>query len=194
MRLGWLLLVLVSLSNYAFSQEEDSCYAGVYLTQDDFINNRLSHTINTGVKGNKLDFSFPADLTLAVKLITQDTTLKFEAGSIYGFNDCKKVFRYFRGGKDLKAQEDYYRVEEIEGLVIYSSAFVSGEEIFYSLDLSSPIHRLTLKDLKRDFEEYPAFIEAAKKLNADPGEGLAARDEQGNYRINVLYRELAGAK
>src|SRR5262249_39894722 len=126
---------------------------------------------------------------LAVKVITADTTLKFDAGSIYGFNDCGKVFRYFQGGKELNAQEDYYKVEEINGLVIYSSAFVSDAEIFYSLDLTSPIHRLTMENLKDDFKNYPEFLEAAKKLNSQPGDGLGTRDEKGNFKINSLYHE-----
>jgi hypothetical protein len=48
----------------AYSQKTDSCFAGVFITQDDFINNHLSYKINTDVKDHKLSFTFPADLHL----------------------------------------------------------------------------------------------------------------------------------
>jgi hypothetical protein len=174
---------------WVYSQSADSCVAGVYLTQEDFVNNHLSHQINTNRKGNKLDFTFPADLTLAVKLVTPDTTLKFDAGTIYGYSDCGKIFRYYHGGKELNAQEDYYQLKEAGGMIIYSSAFVSGEEIFYSLTLTSPIHRLTIENLKQDFKSYPNFIEVAKKLNQKPADGLSTKDENDKYEINILYSE-----
>ena len=106
MKFNILLLAALLCTSFLFSQDKDSCKAGVYLTKDDFLNNRLSHVIHTGEKGTKLDFTFPADMTLAVKLITPDTTLKFEAGTIYGYNDCGRIFRYYHGGKELNAQED----------------------------------------------------------------------------------------
>ena len=192
MKFNILLLSALLCTSFLFSQDKDSCKAGVYLTKDDFLNNRLSHVIHTGEKGTKLDFTFPADMTLAVKLITPDTTLKFEAGTIYGYNDCGRIFRYYHGGKELNAQEDYYEVKEVKDLVIYSSAFVSDEETFYSRTLSDPIHRLTLQNLEDDFKSNPAFLEAVKKLNREPGEGLATKDESGHYLINKLYKETGG--
>lgn len=182
-------LLLLLECRILYSQQKDSCEAGVYVAQDDFVNNRLSYKINTGVKGNKLEFTFPSDMTLAVKIITPDTTFKFAPGSIYGYNDCGKIFRYFEGGKELNAQEDYYQVEEAGGLILYSSAFVSDNETFYSKTLTSPIHRLVMENLKKDFKNHPQFIEAAKELNKKVGDGLATRDENGKYLINKIYQE-----
>ena len=182
-------MILLFIVIRGHSQNADSCLSGVYVTQDDFVHNRLSHQINTGEKGNKIDFTFPADLSLAVKITTPDTTLKFEPGTIYGYNNCGKVSRYFKGGKELNAQEDYYELEEVGNLVIYSSILISDAEIFYSLDLTSPIHRLTLQNLKSDFKNYPDFLSEAKKINKKPGEGLGTRDAQGNFQINQIYEE-----
>jgi hypothetical protein len=185
----FLLLAGLILSLSLHSQNKDNCISGVYVTQDDFAHNRLSHQINTGEKGNKLEFAIPADMTLAVKLITPDTTLKFDPGTIYGYNECGKVFRYFKGGKELDAQEDYYEVKEVKPLIIYTSAFVSGNETFYSRSISDPIHRLTMDNLQSDFKNDAAFLEAAKKLNREPGDGLATKDKSGSYRINQVYGE-----
>lgn len=171
------------------AQKTDSCFAGVYVTQEDFIHNRISNKINPAEKGYKFSFNFPADLTLTLKITTPDSTFKFPPGSIYGYNECGKIYRFFPGGKELTAQEDFYKIEEAEkGLVIYSSVFVSNGEIFYSMELNSPIHRLILKNLERDFEPYPEFISKAKKLKGGP-DGIPARDENG-FRIMKFYREI----
>jgi len=172
-----------------YSQAKDSCETGVYITQDDFVNNRLSYKINTSEKGNKLEFTFPSDMTLAVKIITPDTTFKFIPGSIYGYNDCGKIFRYFEGGKELNAQAEYYKIEEAGELILYSSGFISDNETFYSKTLTSPIHRLVMENLKKDFKNHHEFLDAAKKLNKKVGDGLATRDESGKFLINKIYQE-----
>lgn len=184
--LRWLLaLGLLLLCNPGNAQSRPSCYSGVYKTSDDFMHDRLSYKVSTAETGYKLDFTFPADLTLTLKIEDEDTTMKFPPGSIYGFRDCHKVYRFFPGGKELNVQEDYYKIEEAGSLIIYSSAFVSGEEIFYSIDLTAPIHRLTLRNLKEDFKDDPAFISEAKKLKKRP-DGLTTRNANG-FEILKLY-------
>ena len=168
----------------AHSQKTDSCFAGVFITQDDFINNHLSYKINTAVKDYKLSFTFPADFTLTLKIMTPDTTFKFAPGTIYGFSECGSVYRYYPGGKELNAQEDFYKIEEAGGLIIYSSVFVSGDEIFYSTSLTSSIRRLTLRNLKEDFWNYSDFIAKVEKMKRR----LADRDENG-FLIMDLYEE-----
>ena len=172
----------------AYSQKTDSCFAGVFITQDDFVNNHLSYKINTAAKDYKLSFTFPADFTLTLKIVTPDTIFKFAPGTIYGFSECGRVYRYYPGGKELNAQEDFYKIEEAGGLIIYSSAFVSGDEIFYSMSLTSSIRRLTLRNLKEDFRNYPDFIEKVEKMKLR----LADRDDNG-FLIMDLYEESVSA-
>jgi hypothetical protein len=183
------LLAFVFSELTAHAQKMDSCVAGVFMTKDDFIHDRVSHKIKTAEKGNKFDFNFPADLTLTLKISTPDSTFKFPPGSIYGYRECGKIFRFFPGGRELNAQEDFYEIEEAEkSFVLYSSEFVSGNEIFYSLGLTSPIHRLTFKNLKRDFKDYPDFISEAKKLKHST-DGIPSRSKNG-FCIMKFYREL----
>jgi hypothetical protein len=183
--------VLVAFSVFilpAHAQKTDSCFAGVFITQDDFINHRLSHKINTAVKDHKLGFTFPADFTLTLKIVTPDSTFKFAPGSIYGFSECGRVYRFYPGGKELNAQEDFYRIEEARGMIIYSSVFVSGDEIFYSTSLTSSIRRLTLRNLKEDFWNYPNFIAKVEKMKRR----LADRDENG-FLVVKLFEESVNA-
>lgn len=185
-----LIVIFLSIQP-AYSLQTDSCLAGVFISEDDFVNNHLSYKINTAAEGHKLNFSFPADLTLTLKIITPDTTFKFAHGTIYGISECGSIYRYSPGGKDLNAQEDFYKIEEAGGLIIYSSLFISGDEIFYSTSLTSSIRRLTLENLKEDFEDYPDFIAELKKMKRQ-AESLAARDKDG-FRIMDLYTEMVSS-
>jgi hypothetical protein len=172
----------------AHSQKAEPCFAGVFITQDDFISNHLSYKINTALKDYKLSFTFPADFTLTLKIVTPDSTLKFPPGTIYGFSECGSVYRYYSGGKELNAQEDFYKIEEAGGLVIYSSVFVSGDEIFYSTNLTSSIRRLTLRNLKEDFWNHPDFIAKVEKMKSR----IADRNDNG-FIIMDLYEESVSA-
>ena len=103
-QVGTCLVAVLLFVLSAHSQKIDSCFAGVFITQDDFVNNHLAYKINTAVKDYKLGFTFPADFTLTLKITTPDTTCKFPPGTIYGFSECGSVYRYFPGEKELNAQ------------------------------------------------------------------------------------------
>lgn len=170
------------------AQKTDSCLAGVYLTYDDFKNNRLSYKVNTDRKGNSFGFI----LNKTIKIITPSDTVKLKMGSIYGFNDCSSIYRYSPDVEFL-SPEDYYKIEEIGNetnkLTIYTSVFYGWSEHFFSTGLNAPIHRLNIKHLEKDFGGiFPEFIKEAKKLNKD-AEGLDARDEKGHFLINELYQQ-----
>ena len=163
-QVGSCLVAVLLFMLPAHSQKSDSCFAGVFITQDDFINNHLSYKINTAVKDHKLSFTFPADFTLTLKIVTPDTTFKFAPGTIYGFSECGSVYRYYPGGKELNAQEDFYKIEEAGGLIIYSSVFVSGDEIFYSTSLNILHSPAYVKKFERGFLELSGFYCESRKI------------------------------
>ena len=188
MKRGFFVITLILTTVAVFGQSKDSCYAGVYLTKADFVAKHLTHKINENIKGDKLKFTFPADLTFTIKIISPDSTIIFKPGTIFGYYECGEIFRY-SPGTEWNGQEDYYKIEESKGLIIYSSAFISGAESFYSLNPTSPIHRLTMKNLEVDFKDHPDFIIALKKLNKDVDDGLATRNKDGSFIVNQVYRE-----
>ncbi len=189
MRKITLAFLLMSLSLVAFAQKSDQGYAGVYMTKENFINNRLSYKINTADKGDKLKFIPIADWTLTIRIVTPDSVQTFKRGTIYGYYENGKVYRYAPPG-NLYAAEDYYRVEDDRGLVIYTSEFNGGSEYYYSTDLTAPIQLLNLKNIKRDFKSQPQFVSAVKRLNKKEVHGeLAKRDSQGNFIINKIYTQ-----
>lgn len=181
--------LLLGCPALAQKEKKDTCHAGVYITESDFLNYRLSHKIRENSKGYKFGLSAPADLKLEIRIEKPDTVLKYKAGSAYGFAECGKNYRYFKGD-ELDAPDDFYRVEETAGLVIYTSALVTGNEHYYSLSRTGKIRRLRIKNLEEDFKHKPEFIEAAKELNKKPEIGnLAKRDENGRFIINKIYTE-----
>jgi hypothetical protein len=184
-----LLILLMMIATVGFAQVKVCCYGGVYLDKADFLANRLSYKINECVKGDNIRFSFPADLTLTLKISKPDSVFTFKPGTIYGYYECGNIYRY-SPGTEWNGQEDYYKIEEVKSLVIYSSVFISGAETFYSLNLTAPIHRLTMKNLETDFKDHPDFINAIKKLNKDVGDGLATRNTDGTFLINKIYGEI----
>lgn len=188
MKKGLVLTLLITATQILPAQKNDPCYAGVYLGKQDFLNNNLSYKIDKNVKGNKLDFSTPADMTLLLKIETQDSIVKFRPGEIYGYHDCGKSYRY-SPGTELNAQRDYYKILETRGLVIYSSLFLSGSEIFYSVDLGSPIHRLTVKNLENDFSAQSRFLASVRELNKKGKDGLTTLRKDGSFEINKIYSE-----
>jgi hypothetical protein len=188
-----LFVLLLTTCKAVVAQHNRHCEAGVYLTTDDFINGRLSFKIDPGAPGYKLEIPVPADWTLIVKIVTPDTVMRFKPGTIFGYADCNKTFRYYAGG-DLYAPEDFYRIEENGPLVIYTAVFVSMGEYFYSKTPGSAIHRLNLKNLRRDFKDQPQFLDAAKRLKRKELRGnLAKLDNNGAFTINKLYSEMVAS-
>ena len=180
------LIIMLSAFRFAHAQKIDSCYAGVYITKEDFINHSVSYITNIGAKGNRLNFTFPAG-NMVLKIVTHDNaTLKYRPGEIYGYTECGYIFRYSKGG-ELYAPEDYYRVEESGELVIYSSRFKRGNEYFYSVSSTSTIHRLSMKNLTHDFGKYTAFMTDVNKLKNNSTEGLSKRDQAGLFLLNKIY-------
>jgi hypothetical protein len=144
------LLSFFLVSGVVFAEKIDSCYAGIYVTQSDFLQNRASFKINENVSGYNLGFTFPADLTFELKIITPDSIMRIKPGTVYGYFECGSVYRY-SFGTGIEAQDGYYKIEEIKEMVIYSCPLLYGSETFYSLNPTSDIKRLTKKNLEADF-------------------------------------------
>lgn len=92
------IILLFTCQFIVFSQKKDSCYAGVYLTEKDFLNNKLSYKINKEAKGYKFEFPPPADWKLEIKIVRPDTVIRFKEGMVYGYYECGKIYRYSDGG------------------------------------------------------------------------------------------------
>ncbi len=179
-----LSLVCLTIAMQMAIAQKDTCIAGVYLTYEDLMNNHLTNKIDANIKGNKFGFILFKE---TIKISTPETKVKYAAGSIYGYSYCGIRFRYSPGG-ELYAPEDYYKINEVGGIIIYSSVFWGGSEYFYSKDLSASIHRLNINNLTKDFGDNTEFMVAIKKLKSG-ADGLSAHDKKGHFTINTIYTE-----
>lgn len=193
------IIAFTTLISHADGQTKirsDSCYSGVYITYEDFIKNQISHKVDPHNTENSFGFVLGSK---TIKIVGPESTVKFKIGSVYGYIDCGNIYRY-SPNVELLSPEDYYKLEEMGGeesgkLVIYTSVFYGGTEHFFSTRLNSPIHRLNINHLRKDFEgSFPEFIEAAKKMASKNGGDIAAKDANGKFLINNLYFQLVSLK
>ena len=47
-----------------------------------------------------------------------------------------------------------------------------------------------MTNLKNDFGISPRFIDAVKKLKSNSSDGLYAKDKEGHFMINKVYKEI----
>jgi outer membrane pore protein E len=179
-----LSLVCLTIAMQMAIAQKDTCMAGVFLTYNDFMNNKLTNKIDTKIKGNEFGFVLFKE---TIKVITPEAKTKYAAGSIYGYSYCGVRYRYSPGG-ELYAPEDYYEIEEVGGIVIYSSVFWGGSEYFYSKDLSTPIHRLNINNFEKDFGNNTDFMTAIRKSKSR-WDGLSTHDKNNHFTINSIYTE-----
>jgi outer membrane pore protein E len=179
-----LSLICLTITIQMAVAQKDTCMAGVFLTYNDFLNNKLTNKIDTKIKGNKFGFILFKE---TIKVITPETKIKYAPGSIYGYYYCGMRYRYSPGG-ELYAPEDYYKIEEMDGIVIYSSVFWGGSEYFYSKDLSTPIHRLNMSNLEKDFGDNTDFMTAVRKSKSR-SDGLSKHNKNNHFTINSIYTE-----
>ncbi|GGE19054.1 MULTISPECIES: hypothetical protein [Sphingobacterium] len=124
------------------------------------------------------------------KLILKDEQQKskFSHGSLWGYQRGEDVFRYFDKGTTFGTY-GYHKIIGSNGLIIYSKyerggyRYASRTYYFYSKDLNSPLERLSVKNLEKDFSN-PSFISEVKALKS-----LTESDSKGNLMINVIYNK-----
>lgn len=162
----YLTLTLLLISVSGFTQDNNCIGAGVYLTYDDFVINKLSNTINFNQQGSKFKFAFPSWYpNVKIKIFTPDTTkywqryvVKFKPGSIYGYYRYGKIYRYAEG-KGVFSPYGYFEIiKEMTGLIVYrqytSHHHGSDYHYFYSIDFKSAIKPMDKKHLTADTSNF----------------------------------------
>ncbi len=179
------LIICFFILYSATAQNQDSCFVGVYLTLNNFQHNQISNKTNTDQAGN--NYKLSADGT--VKISSKDAVIKYNADTIYAVNLCGSIYRYSNKG-ELYAPQDFYKIEDTKGLIIYTSMYWGGKEYFYSTKLNSQIHRLSIKNLSADFANNKEFLAAIKKLKKDYPNGLESKDSDKHFIINQVYNQI----
>ena len=169
----------------AVSQNEIECIkkGGIYLTSKDFANNTFTDSVCLDNEKNKIALRSGN----MIVIISNGEKRKYSEGDIYGYYDGEKKRRYYYNG--AFSSFGYYSVKDTNGLIIYHKrgtsmtpdAF-SSDYYFYSIGYDNPMKSLTLKNLKKDFNN-KEFIKEVKALK-DLGEKI-----EDDFKINVLYKK-----
>lgn len=113
---------------------------------------------------------------------------KFTHGSLWGYQRGENVFRYFDKGT-IFGTYGYHKIIGNSGLIIYSKyerggyRYASRTYYFYSKDLNTPLEKLSVKNLEKNFNN-PSFISEVKALKS-----LTKSDSKGNLIINTIYNK-----
>lgn len=156
---------------------------GVYLTEDDFKSNTLSYSASTD-PGNYIVVERDK-----LELFRNGEKTTFKPGSVYGyFQDGVKYCGYRKSLFFNRFR--YYKVIDESGLIVYalesSGHKVSGYTFYYySLDLSSPIIRITKRAIRKSFAYYPEFVSQVNDRMDD--QSVWVVDEHGRTILNKLY-------
>jgi hypothetical protein len=179
----WTLLIFCAVKLH--SQDKDlPIGSGVYLTEQDFSNNVLT------------DYSLTDDENYLVERFSKKVEVSrngikrvYRFGAIYGY--LKDGIKYRSYGSSTKFFSDYgyYKVIDDSGLIIYakkSSGHKSGGRLwyYYSNSLTSPLKLISKRNLRKDFNDRPYFLELVAK-SVKSREYLV--EVEGKLLINQIY-------
>jgi hypothetical protein len=181
-----ILFSILLIPLIGISQDETKCskQGGVYLTAKDFANNTFTDSICLDNEKNKIVLRGPGN---TIVIISENEKRKYDEGKIYGFSDGEKKYRYYYDG--AFSSFGYYSIADTNGLIIYYKRSydpaivpIPSDVYFYSIGYDSPMKSLTLKNLKKDFDnkEFIKEVEALKDL----GEKI-----EDDFKINDLYKK-----
>lgn len=181
-----ILFSILLIPLIGISQDETKCskQGGVYLTAKDFANNNFTDSICLDNEKNKIVLRGPGN---TIVIISENEKRKYDEGKIYGFYDGEKKHRYYYDG--AFSSFGYYSIADTNGLIIYYKRSydpaivpIPSDVYFYSIGYDNPMKSLTLKNLKKDFDnkEFIKEVETLKDL---------AEKMENSFKINLLYKK-----
>lgn len=184
------LLIAVCIC-FSTLQAQAQQAVGLYLTPNDFATNTLSYQVNTtdGTGKIKHDYLFNAG---KIKVVHNGTQHVLNKQHVYGFADNKG--RHYRFINNMA-----YRVLDTAGFYMYAHVErPAGKgyqppvaKHYFSKDLVSTIHPLTISNLKKSFPENAEFrywLDAGFRNDRE----LVAYDHfEKMYKLKYVYMRSA---
>ncbi len=159
---------------------------GIYITEDDFLNDVLSYASNSNV--DSLIEASAGD----IYLIRSGKKLAFRFGAVYGYRDRGHKFFAF-GSRRMFRLYGYYEILDEGPLFIYNKRvphvqYHYVQAAFFSLSLNSGKYRLTRKNLAK---YAPLTSVAKKKIYAVKDHRLLAEIAHDKCLVNELILSSA---
>ncbi|MFN4286568.1 MAG: hypothetical protein ACK4E8_11480 [Lacibacter sp.] len=153
--------------------------SGFYLTFDDFINGKTTHSFLNYKKGYTLwpkGFFTNKD----PELKTPDTSIVYKRADIWGYTDHRGQFiRIFK--------EKHYKVLCDKRFIIYIAYSPTKASYYFSKSMNDPIYHLTRKNITNIYADNSDFL---KKINSTKkNTWLTWDDKKERYYLNKLFLE-----
>jgi hypothetical protein len=156
-------LFIILLSSFAGKDSSES-KSGIYLTENDYINHRISYAGADKIMLNK----FTAGDN--VKIIINGESKKIAKKDIYGFHSSdNNDFRFYKN--------ELYQIVESEKLFVYKNyattslqggkGSIKQEFFYYSLKGNEPLIPLTISNLRKSFSNNIKFQELLDTVKSD---------------------------
>lgn len=176
-----LLIALIGSSGIDVMAQQTA--GGIYLTEQDYKNHKLSYTLTPHDKMQLNEFLDGKRISLTY----QGKKIELAKSDIFGYRLHDKDYRLF--------QNSAYSILDTTGFTLYSreqltqqvKGYKPVERYYFSANPARPILELTLKNLETGFPEQPRFRYSLQNyFNKDAD--LAAYDKAiGQYKIKYLY-------
>ena len=180
------ILVIISAANHAMAQ---TATAGLYLTPDDFLQQKITYPVECNNGKDKLKLNdFWGSATGYV--ISRGEKHAFKKSKVYGYKTCKNEnYRFY--------QNTAYRIIDTAGFYVYhrcmqteqKKGFVKTDTYFFSTQADNTIQRLNSDNLKKAFPGNQTF-QYALDAHFRSDKDLVAWDPYNKtYKIKYLYSQ-----
>lgn len=179
----------LSVLNFtAFSQKDSS---GIYLTADDFKNQKLSYAINYKTEKHKINAYLFLDGT-KVRVKHHDTIYMLDKSETYGYKSAVgETFRFVNGVeyKILNPGEEILIYEHSDWLdPLKSPTKRSDEHYYFSKDAFGAPAYLTIENLKKAYKDNSKFHALINKYFKNDEELTSYDSKRKIYTVNRLLQ------
>jgi hypothetical protein len=185
------ITMLVISSASANAQGKTSVTGGLYLTSNDFQQQKLTYEIDCSNSKDKIKTNgFFGSSTGYV--LSKGEKHEFNKNKVYGFRNCEnKNYRFYNGEAYLLVDTAdfyiYYQYRPEEN--IKGKGLIKKDEYFFSKNANDDLQLLTIENLKNSFPANHRF-HYALDANFKSDKDLIAYDNyQKIYKVKYLYNE-----
>ena len=184
-------IVMLAISSTANAQSKTSVTGGLYLTSNDFQQQKLTYQIDCSNAKDKIKPNeFFGSSTGYV--LTKGEKHEFNKKKVYGYRNCEnKNYRFYNGEAylliDTASFYIYYKYKSEEN--IKGKALIKKDEYFFSKNANDDLQLLTIENLKNSFPDNHRFHYALDANFKSDNDLIVYDSFQKVYKVKYLYTE-----
>lgn len=161
---------------------------GVYLTVNDFLNNKISFVNSQADKKYKLSINEIFNSSV-IKIRIGTTVIKLNKDTVYGYRDKNNnCFRFYN-------KAEYKIINSSENFILYSKTSTKGglrsshtvTSYYFSERKNQVIYQLSKSNLKKVFWKEVSFIELLNNYFESDNDLISYDNTTKTYRLDQIY-------